>query len=85
MSQFLEGWLDDALRFFLKKGNAGSHLGCPVCSESECTELFVDVRACSVQFITPENKRLHDFLKHATFHSVHSLVNSLAEKVKEKL
>lgn len=42
-------------------------------------------RCSRIKSIENENKRLHDFLKHATFHSVHSLVNSLAEKVKEKL
>ncbi len=42
-------------------------------------------RCTRIKNIENENKRLHDFLKHATFHSVHSLVNSLAEKVKENL
>jgi hypothetical protein len=42
-------------------------------------------RCSRIKSIENENKRLHDFLKHATFHSVHSLVNSLAEKVKENL
>jgi hypothetical protein len=32
-----------------------------------------------------KNEYLHYFLKHTTFHSVHSLVNSLAEKVKENI
>ena len=44
------------------------------------------VHRCSrIKNIENENKRLHDFLKHATFHSVHSLVNSLAEKVKQNI
>jgi hypothetical protein len=42
-------------------------------------------RCSRIKSIENENKRLHDFLKHATFHSIHSLVNSLAEKVKENL
>lgn len=42
-------------------------------------------RCTRIKNIENENKRLHDFLKHATFHSVHSLVNSLAEKVKQNL
>lgn len=42
-------------------------------------------RCSRIKSIENENKRLHDFLKHASFHSVHSLVNSLAEKVKENL
>jgi hypothetical protein len=42
-------------------------------------------RCSRIKSIENENKRLHDFLKHATFHSVHSLVNLLAEKVKQNL
>ena len=42
-------------------------------------------RCSRIKNIENENKRLHDFLKHASFHSVHSLVNSLALKVKENL
>jgi hypothetical protein len=42
-------------------------------------------RCSRIKNIENENKRLHDFLKHATFHSVHSLVNSLAVKIKENL
>jgi hypothetical protein len=42
-------------------------------------------RCSRIKSIENENKRLHDFLKHASFHSVHSLVNSLAEKVKQNL
>lgn len=42
-------------------------------------------RCSRIKNIETENKRLHDFLKYATFNSVHSLVNSLAMKVKENL
>jgi len=42
-------------------------------------------RCSRIKSIENENKRLHDFLKYATFHTVHSLVNSLAFKVKENL
>jgi hypothetical protein len=42
-------------------------------------------RCSRIKNIETENKRLHDFLKYATFNSVHSLVNSLAIKVKENL
>ena len=42
-------------------------------------------RCSRIKNIENENKRLHDFLKHATFHSVHSLVNSLATKIKGNL
>jgi hypothetical protein len=42
-------------------------------------------RCTRIKNIENENKRLHDFLKHATFNSIHSLVNSLAVKIKEKL
>ncbi len=42
-------------------------------------------RCSRIKTIENENKRLHDFLKYATFHSVHSLVNVLSEKIKENL
>lgn len=42
-------------------------------------------RCSRIKSIENENKRLHDFLKYATFHSVHSLVNTLATTIKESL
>lgn len=42
-------------------------------------------RCSRIKNIENENKRLHDFLKYATFNSVHSLVDSLTIKIKENL
>jgi hypothetical protein len=40
-------------------------------------------RATRIKSIENENKRLHDFLKHATFDSILNLVRGVAEKVSE--
>lgn len=42
-------------------------------------------RCSRIKSIENENKRLHKFLKYATFNSIHSLVNSLSLKIKSLL
>jgi hypothetical protein len=42
-------------------------------------------RCTRIKNIENENKRLHEFLKYATFSSIHNLVQSLATKIKENL
>lgn len=42
-------------------------------------------RITRIKSIENENKRLHDFLKHATFDSVLALVRGVADKVKENV